>query len=356
MNRRRMMCDEMAEAAESIAPAHPVKNTSGHEGASKTAVLAAMVANFAIAIGKLVAGLMTGSAAMLAEAGHSVADTVNQVFLLIGINLSHTTADEKHPHGYGKEAFFWSFLAAIFIFVAGATFSFYEGIRTAIESHEHHRSSFELTVAYGVLLLAVVFEAASFTVAVRGLLSGARARGWSLKRYVAESPDVTIKTVFFEDSAALIGLFLALGGITMSEVTGSERWDAGASISIGVVLASVAFMLGLQSRNLLLGAAAPPEEREKLESIVTSFAEVDQIERLLTMQMGSQSILVTGEIRVKREMTTSEIEDLILRIDRTVAEQMPAVVETFWELRSNEPKADPLHHIQHDADEASARG
>ena len=109
-------------AREQVAP-RPKRE---HEGESKAAVLAAMVANFAIAIGKLVAGIITGSAALLAEAGHSVADTVNQVFLLIGINLSDTVPDESHPHGYGKEAFFWSFLAAIFIFVAGAAFSFFE--------------------------------------------------------------------------------------------------------------------------------------------------------------------------------------------------------------------------------------
>lgn len=211
-------------------------------------------------------------------------------------------------------------------------------------------------MAYGVLLSAVVFESASFTVAIRGLLSGARARGWSLRRYIAESPDVTIKTVFFEDSAALIGLCLALGGLTMSEVSGSEHWDAAASISIGVVLASVAFMLGLQSRNLLLGAAAPPEAREKLESIVTSFPEVDGLERLLTMQVGSHSILVTGEIRVKREMTTNEIENLIVRVDRAIAKQLPEVSETFWELHSGEAKGDPLQRIHHEADETPTAG
>src|SRR5215211_1541898 len=115
---------------------------------SKGAVLAAMGANFAIAVAKLGAGLLIGSAAMLAEAGHSIADTVNQVFLLLGINLSQTTADERHPHGYGKEAFFWSFLAAIFIFVAGAVFSFYVGIRTVLQDENHHRSVSDLVTAF----------------------------------------------------------------------------------------------------------------------------------------------------------------------------------------------------------------
>jgi cation diffusion facilitator family transporter len=114
---------------------------------SKGAVLAAMGANFGIAVGKFVGGALTGSAAMFAEAGHSVADTVNQVFLLVGINLADTEPDEAHPHGYGKEPFFWSFMAAIFIFVAGAAFSFYEGARTLLQEHDHHRSASDLAVA-----------------------------------------------------------------------------------------------------------------------------------------------------------------------------------------------------------------
>lgn len=307
---------------------------SGHgDGESKLTVLAALAANLAIAAGKLAAGLISGSAALLAEAGHSFADTVNQVFLLIGINLSHTRANEKHPHGYGKEAFFWSFLAAIFIFVAGATFSFYEGIRTFVEQHEHDRSTTELAIAYGVLVMATVFEAASFTVAVRGLLSGARRKGWSILRFIREAPDVTIKTVFFEDSAALLGLQIAITGLTLSELTGSEDWDAAASVSIGIVLAGVALMLGSQSRNLLLGAAASPETRQALGRVVRSFPEVLDVPRMLSMQLGANSVLVTGEITVQRGLTTEEIEDLVARIDDKITAEIPEVSETFWELR-----------------------
>lgn len=192
---------------------------------SRGAVLAAMAANFAIACGKFVAGALTGSAAMFAEAGHSVADTVNQVFLLLGINLSRTKADESHPLGYGKEAFFWSFLAAIFIFVAGAMFSFYEGTRTLIQDDDHQRGSFELFVAFGVLGMALLFELFSFSVALRGLRAGARRKGWSIARFIRRSPDLTLKTVFFEDSAAIAGLLLAAGGLTLSELAHDEVWD-----------------------------------------------------------------------------------------------------------------------------------
>ena len=318
-------------------PSHPPVESAapaGHE--SKVAVLAAMGANLLIAVGKLVAGLMTGSAALLAEAGHSLADTVNQVFLLVGINLSHAEADEKHPHGYGKEAFFWSFLAAIFIFVAGAVFSLYEGIRTAVEHHEHDRGSFELIVAFGVLIMALVFESASFVVAVRGLIAGAKRRGWTIARFVWESPEVTIKTVFFEDSAAIGGLIVAMAGLGLSEVTGNEIFDAIASIIIGLLLALVAVLLGRQSRDLLLGAAAPPETREALHELVNSFPEVLAVNRMLSMLVGSHSILVTGELHVRPGLTTAQIENLIQRIDDRITQEIPDISETFWELHGTE--------------------
>lgn len=307
-----------------------IRAASGH--GSRAAVLAAMGANFAIAVGKFVAGVLTGSAAMLAEAGHSVADTVNQVFLLIGINLSDTVPDESHPHGYGKEAFFWSFLAAIFIFVAGAAFSFYEGIRTAVQNDEHERTATELGLAFGVLGMAVVFESASFTVAMRSLLAGARRKAWSVTRYIREAPDMTTKTVFFEDTAAITGLIIAAGGLALSEIAGNEAWDAVASICIGFVLAAVSVMLGVQSRRLLLGAAASEETRLGLHRVLMTFPEVEGVMRMLTMQLGAGSVLVTGELRVRKELTTEEIEELLQRIDRKVAADVPEVSETFWEL------------------------
>lgn len=300
---------------------------------SRGAVLAAMGANFAIAVAKLGAGIITGSAALLAEAGHSLADTVNQVFLLIGINLSQNGADAVHPHGRGKEPFFWSFLAAIFIFVAGAVFSVYEGVRTLIQESNHHRTGLELAIAYGVLGMAFLFESASFFVAMRGLRDGARARGWSIRRYVRDSPELTIKTVFFEDSAALIGLIIAATGLTLSELFHTEAWDAAASLSIGVLLAIVALMLGMQSRRLLLGAATDDETLEAIRATVLAVPGVERIVRLLTMQMGPHSVLVTGELQVRADAGVFGAEDVILRIDRALQERVPAVGETFWELR-----------------------
>ncbi|HKS92446.1 MAG TPA: cation diffusion facilitator family transporter [Tepidiformaceae bacterium] len=299
---------------------------------SKTTVLAALAANASIAAGKLVAGLLSGSAALLAEAGHSFADTADQVFLLIGINRSDARADEEHPHGYGKEAFFWSFLAAIFIFVAGATFSFYEGARTLVDLHVHHRSPFELALAFGVLAMAFLFESTSFSIAIRSLRNGARGRGWTLRRFLRESPDLSVKTVFWEDSAALTGLILAAAGLALSELTGSEAWDGVASILIGVILAVAAVILGLQARNLLLGAAAAPDTRRTIRQVVTAFPEVTALTRLLTMQLGPSSILVNGEIALRHDLTIEQAEALMLRIDTALSEAVPEVRDTFWEL------------------------
>ncbi len=309
------------------------------ETESKGPVIAAMGANFLIAIGKLVAGLLTGSAALLAEAGHSVADTVNQVFLLVGINLSDTTADEKHPHGYGKEAFFWSFLAAIFIFVAGAVFSIYEGTRTLVEDVNHHRTANELALAFGVLGTAAIFEGVSMTIAVRGLRAAARRKRWSVTKFLRDAPDPTIKTVFFEDGAALIGLGLATAGLATSELTGNEVWDGIASLSIGVVLALVAWILGMQSRKLLIGAAANIETRQALHDIFGAFPEVERVIRLLTMQLGAHSLLVTGEIQVRRDLTVEAIEGLLERIDAAIERAVPEVSDTFWELKRAPAKA-----------------
>ena len=300
---------------------------------SKSAVLAAMGANAAIAVGKLVGGSLTGSASMFAEAGHSIADTVNQVFLLAGLNLSDNRADEEHPHGYGKEQFFWSFLAAIFIFVAGAAFSLYEGTRTLLHDETHHRQAFEVAVAFGVLGAAFIFECVSMLIAVRAIRAGARRKGWTFVRFLRESPDATTKTVFFEDGAALNGLVFAALGLGLSEITGNEAWDGIASVSIGVILAIVALILGMQARRLLLGAAATPEVRTQVAETIASFPEIERTVRVLTMQLGAHSVLVTGELQVRRDMSVDAIEALLVRLDEAVTTRVPEVVDTFWELK-----------------------
>jgi len=300
---------------------------------SKTSVLAAMGANFAIAIGKLIAGVITGSAGILAEAGHSLADTVNQVFLLVGIELSDSGPDAAHPYGHGKEAFFWAFLAAIFIFVAGAAFSFFEGTRTMLQNDTHERSSSDLAIAFGVLGMAFVFESISFAVAVRGIAQGARRKGSSFVHYLRRSPDLAVKTVFWEDSAALLGLTFAALGLALSELTGNEHWDGVASLIIGVILTAVALILGAQARHLLLGASASEETLDAIRQVLATFPEIEGVPRMLTMQVGSSSVLLTGELQIANDLSLAEAESLLERLDQSLATAIPEVRDTFWEIK-----------------------
>lgn len=295
---------------------------------SKKIVYAALGANAAIAVGKFVVGLAIGSVAMLAEAAHSVADTINQVFLLVSINLSDNPADEEHPYGHGKERFFWAFLAAIFIFVAGAFFSVYEGIQKVFGEHGDHGT---LWPAYLVLGLAFLFDGAVLIIALREAGRQARQLGLGRFQFLRETSDVTLKTALYEDVAAMTGIVIAVAGLVLLQVTGNAIFDGLASILIGLVLIAVAIMLGTETRNLLLGAAAEPRDRQSIRAAISSFPEVRSIVALLTMQLGLNSILVTGELNLRDDLTTDEIENLMERINQRIREAAPAVKNIYLE-------------------------
>lgn len=296
---------------------------------SKKVVYAALVANGVITCGKLVVGVLTGSAAMLAEAAHSFADSINQVFLLISIGLGNQAANEEHPYGYGKERFFWAFLAALFIFIAGAVFSFYEGLHKVLEPEAQKGA---LLWAYVVLALAFVFDAAVLVIALREARAQARKAELALRDYLRESSDTTLKTALYEDGAATLGVVLAALGLYLSQTLAAPIFDGLASMAIGVLLVGVALMLGREARGLLLGMAAPPRVRAAIRGAITEFPEVYAVITLLTMQLGPESILVTGEINVKDEMRTDEIEALLGRIERRIREVAPTVQNIYLEL------------------------
>ncbi|HEV8168280.1 MAG TPA: cation diffusion facilitator family transporter, partial [Pyrinomonadaceae bacterium] len=215
------------------------------------AVIGALFANALITVLKLVAAVITGSSGMMAEALHSVADTTNQIFLLLGLRFYKRPASGKHPFGYGKERFFWSFIAAIFIFGVGATYAIYEGI----DKLAHPHAPTNLRWAYGVLAISFVLESCSIALAIYQEVKEAHHEGLTFSQYLRESKDPTAKTVLFEDSAALIGIVIATVGLILTDyqVGGSAGayWDGMASIMIGLVLAIVAFVLARSSRGLL---------------------------------------------------------------------------------------------------------
>lgn len=305
------------------------KGASDEERGTKRSVLAAFVANFLIAISKFVAGFISGSAAMLAEGAHSVADTVNQVFLLISLPLSKSAPDREHPYGHGKDRFFWSLLVAVGLFVAGAVFSVYEGIMKITGESEGGES---FLIAYVVLGAAFVFESGALVVSTREFLKSARDENRSFWGHFRTTRNTTMKVPLYEDAAALAGLAIAAAGLSLTQLTGNHVYDGIASIGVGVILGFVAFELGADSRALLLGEAVPPEDEERLREIMTSFEEVTDVLRLLTMHLGPDAVLVNTEIHVVDGLETDQIEDLLERITQRMREEMPEVAQTFIEL------------------------
>lgn len=311
----------------------------GSDGGTKKAVYAALTANFLITISKFIAGFITGSAGLLAEGAHSVADTVNQVFLLVSLRSSKSKPDRAHPYGYGKDRFFWSLIVAVGLFVAGAVFSFYEGVSKILEGSSGESTSF--LVGYVVLGVSFIFEGASLVITAREFNKAAQEGNRSFREHFKTTRNTTMKVPLYEDTAALVGLLIAFAGLLLSQLTGNHAFDGIASISIGLVLVFVAYSLGRDSRALLLGEAVPPEDEKRLRAAITGFEEVNDIVRLLTMHLGPDSVLVNAEIHVADSMDTDQIEDLVSRITQEIGNQMPDVTQTFLELHSPHQEGQP---------------
>src|SRR5689334_1444509 len=295
------------------------------------AVIGALFANALIAILKLAAAVITGSSGMMAEALHSVADTTNQIFLLLGLRFYKRPASDKHPFGYGKERFFWSFIAAIFIFGVGATYAIYEGI----EKLRHPHPPTNLSWAYWVLGLSFVLETGSICLALYQEMKEAHHEGLSLTEYLHESKDPTAKTVIFEDSAALIGIIIAATGLILTDYqvggAAGAYWDGMASILIGVVLAIVAFALARSSRGLLLGEAATPKVVAAIKQAIESHPNVEHVVELLTMHLAPKQILINAHVKLREGLRTDDIERSILEIEDRIKRAEPKVEMIFLE-------------------------
>jgi cation diffusion facilitator family transporter len=291
----------------------------------KATVLTALAANLVIAIAKGVAGVLTGSSAMLAEAAHSVADTVNQSLMLVSLSLSERPPDEEHPFGHGKERFFWTFLACVLIFFSGAIFSVGDGVRRLISPSES--GSFALN--YLILGISGIAEGASLVRAYRHTSAAARDAGLPLRHFVRESTEPTTKTVLGEDTVAVLGLVAAFAGILLAQLTGNPRWDAGGAIVIGLMLMYVAVWLGRNMRGLLIGQAATPRQRERIRAVIAGQPEVAALVDLRTMYVGPQRLLVAARIDLADELTSRQIEELAERIDHQLRQAVPDVFDVF---------------------------
>jgi cation diffusion facilitator family transporter len=261
---------------------------------------------------------------MLAEAAHSAADTLNQVFLLTSVRHGERPADPGHPFGYGQERYFWSLLAAFGIFIAGAGFSVFEGILALTREHGENPG-----IAYITLAVALVAEGTSLARVYLQLRGEARRRHRQLMDHVDSSTDTTVKAALFEDTAAVVGLLFAAAGVGLRQLTGSPVWDGGASIAIGALLVVVAVKLGRDSRDLLIGRAADPEQQQLIRDEIERTPGIDGLLQLQTMHMGPDTIIVAARVALDDTMSAGQAEDLADEIDRRLCEKLPYTPHVF---------------------------
>jgi cation diffusion facilitator family transporter len=295
------------------------------EDESTSTVLVAGAANLLIAVAKLVAGLASGSSAMLSEAAHSVGDTMNQVFLMAALRRSRKPADEEHPFGYGMERYFWSLLAALGIFVLGAGFSAYQGISALVEGGEPGPA----TWAFVVLGASFLFEGGSFVKALVQLRGNAGGAGVSMLHHLRHDADPALRAVVWEDGVALVGLLLAAAGLAVDEVTGGRTWDGVASLAIAVLLVAVAYGLARQNQEYLIGKAASPDLRQGISDVIRETEGVDAVLELLTMRLSPEEVLVAARVDLADHLTPEELEHAADDVDSLIRERFPEVRHVF---------------------------
>jgi cation diffusion facilitator family transporter len=295
---------------------------------SKTVIYAALAGNSLIAATKFAAAAVTGSSAMVSEGIHSLVDTGNQVLLLFGLSQAKKPPDERFPFGHGKEIYFWSFVVAILIFGLGAGISIFEGVSHLLAPATLRNP----LVNYVVLGLALLFEGAAWTFAFREFRKTKGKLGWL--RAVQTSKDPTVLVVLFEDSAAMLGLLIALAGVGLSQITGDPTYDAAASIGIGGVLAVTAAWLAAETKGLLIGERARPDVVEDIHRICRDLDKVERVNEVLTMHMGPEYVLATLSLEFADALTITELERTIEDLNQRIREAHPEVKKVFIEAES----------------------
>ncbi|MER7516005.1 cation diffusion facilitator family transporter [Streptomyces sp. NPDC126499] len=298
---------------------------SGRNGESTFTVIVAAAANLGIAAAKAVAGVISGSSAMLSEAAHSVADTVTEVMLFTALRRSGKPADEDHPLGHGGERYVWAMLAAVATFVGGAVFSVYDGVHTLIHGEELG----DPLVSYVVLGVAFALEGFSLRTAVRQVRAEADRLKAPFARYLRLTPDTTVKAVVMEDSAALAGLMLAAGGLLGGRLTGSGVWDGVASILIGALLVYVAWVLGRSNAELLVGRPLPRPMRAAVREELLAVEQVVAVLDLTTLIQGPDEVLVAAKVDFRDVATAADVERACEEADARLRARFPAVRRVY---------------------------
>jgi cation diffusion facilitator family transporter len=312
--------------SDSIAQSGKQSGTDAEPDGSRKVIYAAIVANLGIAAAKFVVAAITGSAAMLAEGIHSAVDTGNELLLLIGEHISERPADRRHPFGYGKALYFWALIVAMSVFALGGGLSIYHGI-VSLRAPEALGDPFWNYVVLGV---SALFEGYSWNVSRREL-NRARKPGSSLWQTFRASKDASVFTVFVEDSAALIGLFIAGLGIFLGHWFDNPYIDPAASVLIGLLLVGAAFTLARQTGDLLVGQSIGPDATARLRQIFTDDPDVIDVSRVQTMQLGPDEVLLTASVRFRRCTSIDEVETAIARLEQTVAAAYPSVRHIYFE-------------------------
>jgi cation diffusion facilitator family transporter len=291
---------------------------------SKTAIVAAIIGNLAIATTKFIAAAFTGSSAMLSEAIHSVVDTGNGGLMLLGVYKSRKPPDFEHPFGHGRELYFWTLIVGILIFAIGGGMSAYEGI-----IHMSHPTPTENIVwSYGVLGLAAIFEGTSWYFGWKAFR--AEKGGQGILEAIHTSKDPTSFTVLLEDSAALLGLLFAFLGIFLGRLLGLPFLDGLASIVIGALLSAVAVLMVYESKGLLIGEGLDRETLKELRALVEADPDVEHVQHLHTIYQGAHSVLLTIELRFCSTITVLDMRRAIARLKTNIQERYPDISLIFF--------------------------
>ena len=271
----------------------------------------ALATNFAIALAKLLAAVVTGSTAMSAEASHALADTGNQVLLLVAQRTSIRPRDDRHPFGYGRAAYFWALIASVVVFVAGATFSLREGV---VELVDPVRAT-SFAVVYAVLAVSVVLDSVSLWRAVRQLRVEARLLRRDFLDQVMLTSDPTVRAVFAEDAAAIAGDVIAIAGVALHQATGSSLPEAFAAVLIGILLVAVGAQLARRNHDFLLGEQAPPAVKADVRAFVTGYPGVIAVRELLVTFVGPRQLWVLARVDIDDNLRGDEVESLVRSIE-----------------------------------------
>jgi len=287
---------------------------------SRKAIIAAFFANLGIAVSKFVGFLLTGSAGLLAEAGHSLADTGNQALLMLGGKKSRRAATQRHQFGFGNERYFWAFVVALVLFSMGGLFALYEGIQKLIHPHEAE----SLGIAIGILVAAVALETFSLITAVREV-NHVKPKDMSYWRFIRTAKEPELPIVLLEDIGAEIGLIFALIGLVAAHFTENARWDAVGSVAIGVLLVIIAAILAVRMKALLIGESASTIDQDKIVEALTSTADVERVIHIRTLYFGPDELMVAAKLGFAANLTVADLAHAVDAAEASVRSRVPSV-------------------------------